>query len=80
MYFCHAYPSWGKSSVENMNKRIRRFISKGTSIDDYTDEQIDEVEHRLNSTPKKCLNYLTPYEKMSELLSVLPETTVALPL
>jgi len=80
IYFCHAYHSWEKGGVENMNLRIRRFIPKGTSIDNYTDEQIEEIERRLNSTPRKCLNYLTPYEKMSELLSTLPEVTVALPL
>jgi transposase, IS30 family len=80
MYFCHAYHSWEKGGVENMNQRIRRFIPKGTSIDNLTDEQIKEIERRLNSTPRKCLNYLTPHEKMSELLSALPEVTVALPL
>lgn len=69
MFFCHAYHSWEKGTVENTNGRIRRFIPKGLSLDDLTEDQIKELEYRLNSTPRKCLGYLTPYEKMMEVLS-----------
>jgi len=69
VFFCHAYHSWEKGTVENTNGRIRRFIPKGLSIDGLTDVQIKELEYRLNSTPRKCLGYLTPYEKMNEVLS-----------
>lgn len=68
MYFCHAYHSWEKGSVENMNKRIRRFIPKGTSIDQVSKRRIRQVEWILNNTPRKCLGYLTPQEKMLEFL------------
>src|SRR3989344_1719018 len=68
MYFCHAYRSWEKGSVENMNKRIRRFIPKGTSIDQVSKTRIKQIEWILNHTPRKCLGYLTPEEKMLELL------------
>jgi IS30 family transposase len=69
MFFCHAYHSWEKGTVENQNGRIRRYIPKGISIDEFSMEYIQEVERRLNSTPRKCLGYLTPYEKMSQVLS-----------
>ena len=71
VFFCHAYHSWEKGGVENMNQRMRikRYIPKGTSIDTLTDKQIKQIEHKLNSTPRKCLNYLTPYEKMNQLIS-----------
>lgn len=69
VFFCHSYHSWEKGTVENTNCRIRRFIPKGVSIDTLTEDQIKELEYRLNSTPRKCLNYLTPYEKMMEVLS-----------
>ena len=68
VYFCHAYHSWEKGTVENTNGRIRRFIPKGVSIDNITDEQIKILEYQLNSTPRKCLGYLTPYEKMDAVL------------
>lgn len=69
VFFCHAYHSWEKGTVENTNGRIRRFIPKGISLDNLTAGQIKELEYRLNSTPRKCLGYLTPYEKMDEVLS-----------
>jgi IS30 family transposase len=68
LYFCHAYASWEKPSVENMNGRIRRYIPKGLSIDDITEETIAEIEHKLNHTPRKRLQFLTPCEKMQQAL------------
>lgn len=71
IFFCHSYASWEKGGVENINQRLRikRYIPQGTSIDSLTEQQIKQIEHKLNSTPRKCLGYLTPYEKMNELKS-----------
>lgn len=69
VFFCHAYHSWEKGTVENTNGRIRRVIPKGISLDSLTDNQIKVLEYRLNSTPRKCLGFLTPYEKMMEVLT-----------
>lgn len=70
VFFCHPYSPWEKGTVENMNGRIRKFLPKGIKLDDISKKQIKEVEKRLNSTPRKCLNYLTPYEKMNQLLTL----------
>lgn len=63
-YFCHAYHSWEKGGIENMNGRIRRFIPKGCDIEKFTDEDIQIIEDRLNDTPRKCLHFRTPREMM----------------
>lgn len=68
MYFCHPYHSWEKGTVENTIGRVRRFFPKGKSIETLTDEEVAAVEYSLNSTPRKCLGFLTPYEKMDQLL------------
>ncbi|MCL4365680.1 IS30 family transposase [Patescibacteria group bacterium] len=68
VYFCHAYHSWEKGSVENRIKKVRRVLPKGESLDTISEEKIEQIEHWLNSTPMKCLDYLTPYEKMQEVL------------
>jgi transposase, IS30 family len=68
VYFCHAYASWEKGSVENLNGRIRRVIPKGTSIQRLSDTQVAAVEEWLNTTPRKCLGYRTPVEVMLEAL------------
>jgi IS30 family transposase len=67
VFFCHPYHSWERGTVENTNGRIRRDIPKGVSIDTLTDEYIQALEYKLNSTPRKCLRYLTPYEMMHKL-------------
>ena len=65
-YFCRPYHSWEKGTIENTNGRIRRFIPKGADINDYSDKQIQAIEDWLNHTPRKCLNYQTPYEIMKK--------------
>jgi IS30 family transposase len=67
MYFCHAYHSWEKGTVENTNGRIRRYIPKGISLDGISKETIEKLETILNTTPRKCLQYKTPYEMMIKL-------------
>ncbi len=67
MYFCHAYHSWEKGTVENTNGRIRRNIPKGVSIDGISDADIAALEKKLNNTPRKCLQFLTPHEMMQKL-------------
>ena len=65
IYACHAYHSWEKGTNENTNGRIRRVIPKGISIDSISEETIAALEYHLNHTPRKCLGYLKPYERMN---------------
>lgn len=73
VYFCHAYHSWEKGTVENTNGRIRRYIPKGVSIDHISEEDIKTVETIINTRPMKCLQFFTPYEMMSKLRILSPE-------
>jgi len=68
VYFCHPYHSWEKGTVENAIKRIRRFIPKGSDISRYSWREIKKIESWLNNRPMKCLQYLTPYEKMRQVI------------
>jgi|GEM_PF-2522620 len=55
-----------KGGVENTIGRIRRYIPKGSNLADYSDRDIAKIEHWLNHTPRKCLNWKTPHEIMVE--------------
>jgi len=70
IYFCHAYHSWEKPTVENRNKWIRRYFPKGTDFSKVSVKQIQSVENILNNTPMKCLDFRTPYEMMQKKLSL----------
>lgn len=69
VYFCHAYHSWEKGTVENTIGRIRRFIPKGESLNNFSEEMVTRIEERFNNTPRKCLKFLTPNEVEAKILS-----------
>lgn len=63
-YFCDPYSSWQKGGVENAIKMIRRFIPKGSDINDYSDRYVMLIVDVLNNKPRKSLGYKTPNEVM----------------
>jgi IS30 family transposase len=68
IYFCHAYCSFEKGTVENRNGVIRnRFFRKGTDFDGVSTEEIREAEAWLNKYPMKIHWGLTPLELEAKL-------------
>jgi len=53
---------WQKGTVENTNKRIRRFLPGNTDLVDVSQSDLLSLTHRLNDQPRKCLTYKTPAE------------------
>jgi len=62
LYFAHPYSSWERGSNEKHNGIIRRFIPKGKSLKDYSNNQIKQISHWMNHLPRKILQYQTPTE------------------
>lgn len=67
LYYCHPYCSSERGSNENQNKLIRRFCPKGCNFDDYTDEQIKDIENWINNYPRKLFNGLSSNQYMQSL-------------
>jgi IS30 family transposase len=61
-WFCDPQAPWQKGSVENMNKRVRRYLPRDTALLSLTDRHMKSISDRLNATPRKCLGYRTPAE------------------
>ena len=61
-YFCNAYRSWEKGSVEQVIGLIRRYLPKKTDFAKVPESQIAYIERQLNFRPRKCLNFSTPYD------------------
>jgi IS30 family transposase len=38
------------------------------NLNEVTQERLDEISHRLNSRPRKTLDFMTPSRKLSEVL------------
>ena len=62
VYFAHPYSSWERGTNEKHNGILRRFIPKGKSLKDYSNDQIKQFTHWMNHLPRKILNYQTPTE------------------
>lgn len=60
IYFARPYSAWERPVNERSNRILRRFISKGRSINDYTDEQNLMFADEINGTPRKRLGYRPP--------------------
>jgi len=63
-YFCTPNASWEKGTVEYTNGLIRRFFPKKTDFLIIAEDEVQLVEFLLNTRPRKCLNYLNPYESL----------------
>lgn len=66
IYFCDPFSSWQKGSIENTNKHIRKYITKGNDISEYSKYRIKKIEEKLNNRIMECLNFLTPYEVLEK--------------
>ena len=62
LFFCDAFKSNQKASVENMNKQIRKFFPKGQSIDKYDQEYVKKVNLAMVESPLFSLDGRTPKE------------------
>ena len=47
---------------------LRQYFPKGTSMADYTQVDLDDIANKLNTRPRKTLDWQTPASKLEELL------------
>ena len=52
LYYCHSYASYERGSNENQNAFIRRFIPKGTRIENYSLNEIKNIQDFINHYPR----------------------------
>jgi IS30 family transposase len=67
-YFARPYHSWERGSNENLNGLVRQYFPKGCDFTKITDQDIKEVELKLNNRPRKRYKYENPIFVMEKLL------------
>ena len=61
-YFATPYHSWERGLNEHTNGLVRQYFPKGMDFANLTNDQVQLVEDKLNSRPRKVLGYKTPRE------------------
>lgn len=66
-YFADPYSAYQRGTNEHFNGRLRKYLPKGTSFADLTQEELDEIIQEINNRPRKVLGWATPAEVFGEL-------------
>lgn len=68
-FFARPYRSCDKGSVEQVIGLIRRYLPKKTDFALISQETLDRIAYDLNTRPRKCLGYKSPFEALSVALA-----------
>ncbi|NFH46248.1 IS30 family transposase, partial [Clostridium sporogenes] len=62
IFYCDAGSPYQKGAIEVNHGLIRRVLPKGTSFNNFTQEDITLMMNHINSYKRKKLNNRSPYE------------------
>ena len=70
IYFCDPHSPWQRGANENTNGLLRQYMPKGTNLSLHSAEALALIADSLNSRPRKALGFMTPVEKLAEVLAL----------
>lgn len=68
VYLCDPQSPWQRGTNENTNGLLRQYFPKGSSLSVYSQSDLDQFAARLNNRPRKTLGFVTPADKLAEVL------------
>lgn len=70
-YFADPYSAWQRGSNENSNGLLREYYPKKSDLSTIKEKELIKNLMELNSRPRKCLNYQTPFQVFMHELNLL---------
>jgi len=71
VYFCDPHSPWQRGSNENTNGLLRQYMPKGISLRRFSAHDLDAIADSLNGRPRETLGWMTPSEKLNQVLVAL---------
>jgi IS30 family transposase len=68
VYFCDPKSPWQRGTNENTNRLLRQYLPKKTDLSIHSQSDLDQIAKELNGRPRKTLNFLSPEDKLQEVL------------
>lgn len=68
VYFCDPKSPWQRGTNENTNRLLRQYMPKKTDLSIHSQIDLDKIAKELNERPRKTLNFLSPADKLGEVL------------
>lgn len=65
VYFCDPQSPWQRGSNENTNGLLRQYFPEGTDLRTFSQAQLNRIADRLNTRPRKTLDYETPADRLA---------------
>ena len=67
IFFADPHSPWQRGTNENTKGLLRQYLPQGTDLSAYTQRELNAIAYRLNTRPRKCLNFATPLEVYAQL-------------